>query len=135
MYVGKIHSFLSNWFFLGNIHTTYCLRGHCRWPIECSRKIAPCEETNMAPKKRRFCQHCQEYASTRTFREHYYLYFKRAKNEWEELESSDEESGLQTEANSNTRNTTADIDQDSDSYDDQDETRSLPGIYSTLLRR
>lgn len=81
----------------------------------------------MAPTKRRFCQHCREYVSTRTFREHYDLYFNRAKNEWEKIESSDEESGSQTEADSNTRNTTAGHESDGDH--DQDETRSQPGIY------
>lgn len=55
----------------------------------------------MPPKKRRFCQHCQEYVSIRTFQAHYDLYFNKRKNEWKKFEYSDEENGLQNDADLN----------------------------------
>ena len=48
----------------------------------------------MAPKKRRFCPHCKENVSVRTYREHFNLYFSKEKDEWQKTESSDEEDGL-----------------------------------------
>lgn len=87
----------------------------------------------MPPKKRRFCQHCQEYVSVRTFRVHYDLYFNKRKNEWEKVESSDEENGLQTDGDLNniSLNTTNEEISDGCSIGDQDqnETRSQPGIW------
>ena len=67
----------------------------------------------------------------RTFREHYDLYFNKAKNEWEKIEFSDDESGSQTKADSNTRNTRGGHESDGDH--DQDETRLQPGTCVHLL--
>ena len=49
-------------------------------------------------RKRRFCQHCQEYVSGRTYREHYDLYFNKSSAQWQTLESSDEEGSRRHEA-------------------------------------
>ena len=42
-------------------------------------------------RKRRFWQHCQEYVSGKTYREHYDLYFKKSSAQWQTIDSSDEE--------------------------------------------
>ena len=49
-------------------------------------------------RKWRFCQHCQEYVSGRTYREHYDLYFKKSSAQWRTIDSSDEEGSRQHEA-------------------------------------
>ena len=54
-----------------------------------------------ALKKRRFCQHCQEYVSLRTYREHLNLYYNKSKGEWHKIESSDEEGSSEDEALNN----------------------------------
>ena len=90
----------------------------------------------MAPTKRRFCQHCQEYVSIRTFRVHYDLYFNKRKNEWEKVESSDEENGLQTDGDLNNislNTTTEESDGCSIGDQDQNETRLQPGIWYIFL--
>ena len=48
----------------------------------------------MALKKRRFCPHCQENVSVRTYRDHFELYFDKERDEWQKVESSDEEDSL-----------------------------------------
>lgn len=45
----------------------------------------------MAPKKRRFCPHCEENVSVRTYRDHFELYFDKEKDEWQKVQSSDED--------------------------------------------
>ena len=45
----------------------------------------------MAP-KRRFCEHCEEFVSLRTYREHVTLYSNKKTDQWQEVESSDDES-------------------------------------------
>ncbi|KAK2555727.1 hypothetical protein P5673_022290 [Acropora cervicornis] len=49
-------------------------------------------------RKWRFCQHCQEYVSGRTYREHYDLYFKKSSAQWRTIDSSDEEGSRRHEA-------------------------------------
>lgn len=49
-------------------------------------------------RKRRFCQHCQEYVSGRTYREHYDLYFNKSSAQWQTIDSSDEEGSRRHEA-------------------------------------
>ena len=49
---------------------------------------------SMAAKNRRFCPHCEENVSGRTYRDHFELYFDKEKDEWQKVESSDEEDGL-----------------------------------------
>lgn len=51
-----------------------------------------------ASRKRRFFQHCQEYVSGRTYREHYDLYFNKSTAQWQTIESSDEEGSRRREA-------------------------------------
>ena len=41
--------------------------------------------------KRRFCEHCKEFVSLRTYREHVALYFNKKPDQWQEIESSDDE--------------------------------------------
>ena len=91
----------------------------------------------MAP-KRRFCQHCQEYVSLRTYREHSDLYFNKAKDNWQEIESSDEEVSLQA---AKVRSDLYDHDvnanpEDTDNRDEfHNEAGSAPGTYSLYYRR
>ena len=46
-----------------------------------------------SPGKRKFCDHCQDYVSLRTYRRHFDLYFNKEKEQWQRNDSSDEESG------------------------------------------
>lgn len=48
----------------------------------------------MAPTKSRFCPHCEESVSVRTYREHFDLSLTKEKDEWQKIESSDEEDSL-----------------------------------------
>ena len=55
----------------------------------------------MAAKKRRFCPHCKENVSVRTYQRHFDLYFDEEKDEWRQKESSDEDDCLvQTDSRS-----------------------------------
>lgn len=47
----------------------------------------------MSSNKRKFCEHCQDYVSSRTYRQHLDLYFNKESGQWYRHESSDEESG------------------------------------------
>ena len=48
---------------------------------------------SMSSTKRKFCEHCQDYVSARTYRQHYDLYYDKGRGRWYRQESSDEESG------------------------------------------
>ena len=48
----------------------------------------------MAPNKRRFCPHCKENVSVRTYQRHFDLYFDKEKDKWRQRESSDEDDCL-----------------------------------------
>ena len=55
----------------------------------------------MAPTKRRFCPHCRENVSLRTYQRHFDLYFNKGEGEWRQKESSDEDDCLmQTDSRS-----------------------------------
>ena len=54
---------------------------------------------NMSLRKRKFCEHCQEYVSPRTYRQHLDLYYNKQKEEWQKNDSSDEESSPPTGEN------------------------------------
>lgn len=43
--------------------------------------------------KRKFCEHCQDYVSARTYRQHLDLYYDNGRGQWNRQESSGEESG------------------------------------------
>lgn len=47
----------------------------------------------MLPTKRKFCEHCQDYVSSRTYRQHLDLYYDKERGEWRRQESSGEEGG------------------------------------------
>ena len=46
----------------------------------------------MPSTKRKFCEHCQDYVSSRTYRQHFDLYYDKESGEWRKQESSGEES-------------------------------------------
>ena len=47
----------------------------------------------MFSSNRKFCEHCQDYVSSRTYRQHLDLYYDKESGQWYKHESSDEESG------------------------------------------
>ena len=47
----------------------------------------------MSSNKRKFCKHCKDYVSSRTYRQHLDRYFNKESGQWYRHESSDEESG------------------------------------------
>ena len=48
----------------------------------------------MAPNKQRFCPHCEENVSIRTYQRHFDLYFNKEEDEWCQKESSDKDNCL-----------------------------------------
>ena len=47
----------------------------------------------MSSAKRRFCDHCQDYVSSRTYRLHFDLFYNKEKEQWQRNDSSDEDNG------------------------------------------
>ena len=46
----------------------------------------------MSSNKRKFCEHCQDFVSTRTYRQHLDLYYNKESGQWNiREEASDEE--------------------------------------------
>ena len=80
----------------------------------------------MASRKRRFCQHCQEYVSGRTYREHYDLYFNKNTAQWETIESSDEEGSSRREAHFDVYDDDDSRADDQFHCDDQDAPKTAP---------
>ena len=87
------------------------------------------------PTKRRFCPHCQEHVSVRTFREHFDLYLNKEKDEWQKIESSDEEDSLHDEVRRDLldRIPVATDDHDGDNYHSETDDESAPGSYACFL--
>lgn len=83
---------------------------------------------NMAPTKRRFCQHCQEYVSTRTYREHFNLYFNKETDQWQKIESSDEEGSPQAEGRDDVCDISDNISSPERTGDDEFNNETEPGI-------
>lgn len=50
-------------------------------------------QLSMSSTKRKFCEHCHDYVSARTYRQHFDLYYDKGRGRWYRQESSDEESG------------------------------------------
>lgn len=67
----------------------------------------------MPPTKWRFCQHCREYVSIRTHRGHFDHYFNKETDQWQNIESSDEECSAQAEARHNDLHNLSDTNQES----------------------
>ena len=82
----------------------------------------------MAPSKWRFCQHCQEYVSTRTYREHFNLYFNKETDQWQKIESSDEEGSPQAEGRHGVCDISDNISSPERTGDDEFNNETEPGI-------
>ena len=55
----------------------------------------------MAPNKRRFCPHCKENVSIRTYQRHFDLYFNKEEDKWRQRKSLHEDDCLlQTDSRS-----------------------------------
>ena len=47
----------------------------------------------MSSSKRKFCEHCQDFVSTRTYRQHLDLYYNKESGQWNIREESSDEEG------------------------------------------